>query len=219
MSLAQSEISRLLDNVIQFGTIAEVDDANRRVRLVLSGRRTGWLPYPCEIGQNFRRWRPLRVGTQVVAGCPSGNPANAVILQILYTDALPPPSTDSAVDLIQWNDGSRVKYDSAAKRMEVVSVGDLAATSTKDLTANAGGNLTATAGGNAAIAAGAVASITAPAITLNATRGGKGAATMNGSFRLKGDFEIEGDVAVTGNIDATGSILAGGENSNHHSHP
>lgn len=219
MSLVQSEISRLLDNVIQFGTIAEVDDANRRVRLFLSGRRTGWLPYPCEIGQNFRRWCPLRVGTQVVAGCPSGNPANAVILKILYTDALPPPSTDSAVDLIQWNDGSLVKYDSAAKRMEVVSVGDLAATITKDLTANAGGNLTATAGGNAAITAGASATISAPTIGLTATKGGDGAATMDGSFRLRGKLEVIGDIVVTGNIDATGSILAGGDNSNHHSHP
>jgi phage baseplate assembly protein V len=219
MSRTLSELSRLIDELICFGTIAEVDHAGQRLRLDLRGRPSGWLPYPNEIGQNFRRWCPLRVGTQVLAACPSGNPANAVLIAIIPTNALPPPSTAEGLDRVEFNDGSLVEYDSDAKRMHVVSVGDIAAEASGNITATAGENITATAGGNAAIVAGAVASITAPAITLNATKGGKGAATMNGSFKLKGDFEIEGNVAVTGNVDATGTVMDGGGNSNHHTHP
>lgn len=211
MSRTLSELSRLIDELICFGIIAEVDHAGQRLRLDLHGRRSGWLPYPNEIGRNFCRWRPLRVGTQVLAACPSGNPANAVIIAIIPTDALPPPSTAEGLDRVAFNDGSLVEYDSDAKRMHVVSVGDIVA--------EASGDITASAGGNAAITAGASATISAPTIGLTATQGGDGAATMDGSFRLKGKLEVIGDIAVTGNIAASGSILAGGANSNHHSHP
>lgn len=125
MDRALSDLSRRFDNLLTFGTIAAVDHAHAKVKLLLSGRSTGWLPYPAEIGANFRRWRPLRPGTQVLAACPGGNPANAVIIQILYTDALPPPAEVGTHDLIQFDDGTLVRYDAAAKTLDVVSAGDI----------------------------------------------------------------------------------------------
>ena len=110
MSYALTELARLIPNLIGLGTIAEADPSFARVRVDINGRVTAWLPIPAEIGRNFRRWRPLRVGTQVLVACPSGDPANAIIVQILYSDALPPPSTSDSVDLILWNDGTRVRY-------------------------------------------------------------------------------------------------------------
>lgn len=211
MSHTLAELSRLLDELICLGTIAEVDHAGRRLRLDIRGQRTGWLAYPNEIGRNFRRWRPLRIGTQVLAACPSGNRANAVIVAIIPTDTLPPPTTDETLDRIAFEDGSLVEYDSAAHKLRVVSVGDIEA--------EAASNISAKAGGTAAITAGALASITAPAITLRATKGGKGAATMTGSFRLEGDFEVVGNIDVTGSVHASGDILAAGASDNHHSHP
>lgn len=121
MTQTTSDLIRLLHNVLCFGTIAEVDHAGRQLRLDLSGRLTGWLPYPAEIGANFIRWRPLRIGTQVLAACPSGNPANAVIVQILYTDALPPPADAGHLDVIQFGDGTVIRHDSQAKRTEMIS--------------------------------------------------------------------------------------------------
>lgn len=118
-----SDLSRRFDNLLVLGTIAQVDHAGARVMLDLAGRRTGWLPYPCEIGANFRRWRPLRPGTQVLAACPSGDPANAVIVQILYTDALPPPAALGHVDLIQYDDGTVIRHDSQARRTEILCPG------------------------------------------------------------------------------------------------
>lgn len=204
MSRTVADQNRRLDNLLCFGTIAAVDFAARppMVRLDLSGRPTDWRPIPAEIGANFRRWRPLRVGTQILAACPSGDPANAVIVQILYTDSLAPPSTDENVDLIAWDDGTVVRYDSAARKMDVTTVGDI--------TAQADGRIDITGGPLVRIAAGNVQIV--------ASQGGAGAAEMTGSFRLIGNFEIQGDVSVSGSIQATGSILDGGGNSNHHSH-
>lgn len=119
MSQSLSELFRLLHNLLCLGTITEVDHAGRRVKLDLSGRATGWLPYPAEIGANFIRWRPLRAGIQVLAACPSGDPANAIIVQILYTDALPPPETGADVDVIRFGDGTTIRHDSAAHRTTI----------------------------------------------------------------------------------------------------
>ncbi|WPM84849.1 phage baseplate assembly protein V [Apirhabdus apintestini] len=38
------------------------------------------------------------------------------------------------------------------------------------------------------------------------------------STAIEGNVQITGNVAITGNVQATGDILAGGKNSNHHSH-
>ncbi|MBF0169319.1 MAG: phage baseplate assembly protein V [Alphaproteobacteria bacterium] len=125
MAQEPSDLNRRIDNLLCFGRIAEVDHANAKIRLDLSGRLTGWLPYPCEIGQNFRRWRPLRIGTQVLAACVSGNPANAVIVQILYTDPLPPPANVGHLDLVQFDDGTFISYDASKKLLELHSSCDI----------------------------------------------------------------------------------------------
>ncbi|WP_051013965.1 phage baseplate assembly protein V [Pararhodospirillum photometricum] len=125
MSVALSDLQRRLENVVCLGVISEVDHSTPRVRVTISGRQSGWLPYPAEVGANFRRWRPLRVGTQVLVACPSGDPANAVITQILYSAALPPPAFDGHVDLTQWDDGTMVRYDASIRTLIVYSAGDL----------------------------------------------------------------------------------------------
>lgn len=126
MTTSLSDLTRRVENLIGLGTIAEVDHSSPpRVKVTLSGRVTDWLPYPAEIGAHFRRWRPLRPGTQVVVACPSGDPANAVIIAILYTTALPAPALEDDLDLVLWDDGTRVSYDSAAQRLEVKSPGTI----------------------------------------------------------------------------------------------
>gem|GEM_PF-4083515 len=105
MSHSLSDLYRRFHNLLPRGTVAEVDNGAVPpvVRLLLNGRLTGWLPYPAEIGAHSRRWRPLRVGTQVQAACLSGDTTQAVIVQILYTDALPPP--EAVVALVR-DDGA-----------------------------------------------------------------------------------------------------------------
>lgn len=125
MSHAVTDIARKLANLIGLGTIAEVDHSSARVKVDINGRVSNWLPFPAEIGANFRRWRPLRPGTQVLFACPAGDPANAVIVQILYTDALPPPADSGDVDVIVFDDGTTIRHDSAAHELTIISAGDL----------------------------------------------------------------------------------------------
>lgn len=120
-----ADLNRRLENLLRLGTIAEVDHAARKVR-VQSGELTGnWLDWPAEIGRNYKRWRPLREGTQVLIGCISGDPAQAQIIGMLYTDAIASPSTDEEIDLIQFDDGSYIKHNHTARLLEFHSAGEL----------------------------------------------------------------------------------------------
>ena len=61
----------------------------------------------------------------MLVACPSGDPVNAVIVQILYSDAFPPPSTSGAVDIVLWDDGTRIEYDAAARTMTIHSASNM----------------------------------------------------------------------------------------------
>ena len=80
---------------------------------------------------------PLRTGTQVLLACPSGDPAQAVVVQILYTDALDAPSTDPAVDLIEFDDGSYIQHLAGSGKLHVHASGDLHLTADGNIVINA----------------------------------------------------------------------------------
>jgi len=120
-----ADLNRRIESLIRLGTIDQVDHAARKLRVKTGGLLTGWLPWPAEVGRNYRRWRPLRTGTQVVLACPSGDPAQAVIIQILYTSALDAPSTHPDIDLIEFDDGTVIQYDSSSHHLTAHCVGNV----------------------------------------------------------------------------------------------
>ncbi len=126
-----AELNRLIQNLLRLGTIAQVDHAARKVRVQSGDLLTEWLPMPADIGRNYKRWRPLRTGTQVLIACIGGDPAQAVIVQILYTDALNSPSTDPDVDLIQFDDGSYIEHNHSANTLKLHSAGEMTLSATQ----------------------------------------------------------------------------------------
>jgi phage baseplate assembly protein V len=109
-----AELLRLIHNIIRLGTIAEVDHSARKLRVKVGDITTAWLDWPTEMGRNFRRWRPLRKGQQVVLSCPGGDLAQAKVTGLIYSTALPGPSDNPDLDLVEFEDGARFQYDSAA---------------------------------------------------------------------------------------------------------
>ncbi|MGB0694000.1 MAG: phage baseplate assembly protein V [Rhodospirillaceae bacterium] len=120
-----AELNRRLENMVGVARIAAVDHGSARLRLDINGRLSGWLPWPAEIGKDYRMWRPLREGTQVAFQAPGGDPANAVITKILYSDDRPAPETDPDSTLVQFDDGTFVRYDAGSKTLTAYSDGDL----------------------------------------------------------------------------------------------
>ncbi|MBB4267819.1 phage baseplate assembly protein V [Roseospira visakhapatnamensis] len=107
-----ADLHRRAGNMLRVGTIAAVDHDRARVRVAVAGRTSAWLPWPADVGRNFVSWRPLRPGQQVLVAAPSGDPANAVIVQTLYSGALPAPDTDPEADVIRFDDGTTITYRS-----------------------------------------------------------------------------------------------------------
>jgi phage baseplate assembly protein V len=136
-----SELIRRVHNVVALGTVTEVDHAAGRLRAAIAGRLTGRLPIPALIGRNFRAHVPMREGTQVLVAAPSGNPANGVVASVLYTDALPPPERDPNVDVVVFNDGTTLRYDSGAKKLDVSTPGDITIRCDGDMRLTAGGTI------------------------------------------------------------------------------
>lgn len=118
-----SELERRLANLVRIGVIDQVDHAARRIRVTAGGMTSAWLPWPAEVGRNFKRWRPLRTGQQVVLAAPSGELAQAVVVGLLYSDSLDSPSTDEHKDLIQFDDGTRIEYDSGTSKLTIDCAG------------------------------------------------------------------------------------------------
>lgn len=160
-----SELGRRLHNLVGLGTIAEADHAGGRLRAAIAGRLTGWLPVPALIGRNFRAWIPVRVGAQVAVAAPSGDPANGVVAATLYKADQPPPDTSPDHDVIAFDDGTRLTYDSAAHRL--------------DLAVTGGGELRLSVGGT-------VLSITAEGVTIT------GPFDVAGSIHASGSILDEG---------------------------
>ncbi|XEY16375.1 phage baseplate assembly protein V (plasmid) [Azospirillum sp. HJ39] len=213
MNQQHSDTVRRLHNLASYGTIEQVDHVRGRVRVRVSERLTGWLPVPGLVGRNFRGITPVREGTQVVLTSPSGDPANAVISAILYTEALPPPDTTGNVDVLLWNDGARVQYDSTAQALLVdVPAGGTVTThvgaATWVMTDEA---ITLKVGGSSITITPAGVFLAGPTVGMTA---GAGA----GNATLSGNFTMTGRLAVTGDVSASGTVMDAAGNSNHHTH-
>ncbi len=115
--MTTAEQNRRIESLLRLGTIAQVDHDARKLRVQSGGLLTNWLPWPADVGRNYIRWRPLRVGTQVILGSPSGDPEQAKIIGILYTEVLDAPSTDPDLDLIQFEDGTKAEYHSGKHQL------------------------------------------------------------------------------------------------------
>lgn len=125
MSLPISDLFRRFENIIRIGTIADIDINSKRARVNSGKLKTNWLPWPANIGNNFLHWKPLRIGTQVVLACLSGDPAQAVIITTLYSQQIDAPNHEPHCDVIQFNDGTCINYNSITHHLQLTVAGSM----------------------------------------------------------------------------------------------
>lgn len=128
-----AEVNRLLHNLCRIGTIDELDFVEKKLKVKLSDtQNTAWLNWPAEIGNNFVRWRPLRLQTSVLILCPSGDISQGHIVGMMYSQTIQPTTTDETLDIISFEDGTQIQYDSAAKALSVTVKGNVSIEATGD---------------------------------------------------------------------------------------
>ncbi len=155
------------------------------------------------------------------------------VLGSLYSSVDKAPLADKDVKHISFSDGSSFSYHRKEHLLSgrvcggnaILEVdGDARVTAGGNIAAQAEGDVEIQAGGKASVTAGSKVVVSAPDIVLSGNisasgaGGGAGAETKHADTEHTGGYHLHGNLVVDGNITAAGSILAGGENSNHHTH-
>lgn len=162
-----AELARKLENLIRFGTVAQVQMQPPRVRVQTGELLTTWLPWINARAGADREWNPPTEGEQVVLFSPSGILAQGVALTGLFSELIPANGDRAGLHRTTYRDGAVIEYDSLAKHLratlpgsaELTAVGNvnvttqaaLSATATGDITLTSAANITITATGNVAI--------------------------------------------------------------------
>ena len=123
--------------LIQAGTVTAVHADHTQVRVRLLGKTSGWLPVLQQANAFKRRFIALRKGEQVlVLGA-------MFVLRGLYHQQLPAPAgAGSHVDISEYEDGTRLEYDSRAKKLTITATGEVQLTARRVTVTGAAGDVT-----------------------------------------------------------------------------
>lgn len=128
MSFLFADNQRLHHNVVRLATVAEIDWGKRLFRARSGEIVTDWLPFPAVITHNYRHWLPLRLGTQLILLVDGGDYNTAVVVGMLWSDDISapddaPPEQRPFKDMIVFNDGTRIEYDSQSALLSIECTG------------------------------------------------------------------------------------------------
>lgn len=118
-----ADLNRLLENLIRFGTIAEVQHKPPRVKVRTGGITTTWLPWLAWRAGADQEWDPPTVGEQVVLLSPSGQLANGVAITGIFSDAIPANGDRAGLHRRTYADGAVIEYDSVAHHLSATLPG------------------------------------------------------------------------------------------------
>lgn len=186
-----AELLRLINNLIRYGTIAEIDHDAVRVRVRSGDALTDWIRWQEQRAGKTRTWNPPSLGEQVVLLAPGGELRAASVLMSLNTRATRPPSADPNVTMIELPDGAVIRYDHGASHLQATLPGTATLDAQADVTVTTAAALTATAAGGATINANVVINGN---VTLNGnlSQPSGQTATMSGAVHFKGAVTSNG---------------------------
>lgn len=136
MNLA--DLARLIENIVRFGTVAEVQMQPPRVKVSSGNITTTWLPWLNLRAGADREWDPPTIGEQVVLLSPSGNLTQGVALTGLFSDLITANGDREGLHRRTYRDGAVIEYDSIAHRLRAI----LPAGGITDITSTGGINIT-----------------------------------------------------------------------------
>ncbi len=106
--------------LIRFGTIASVDLAAATCRAQLDDEsETGDIAWLESRMGATRIWSPPTIGEQVLLLCPEGELSAAIALRGIKSDQFP-PSGNSAIENITFDDGAIISYDAQAHILNAI---------------------------------------------------------------------------------------------------
>lgn len=108
------ELQRQISNLFRIGKVKELDEANARVKLDVSGLTTDWLPWGAARAGKTKNWSAPQIGEQVMMASPFGDMGQAVIIGSLFSDENPAPAASKDQETTVYPDGASIDHNSAS---------------------------------------------------------------------------------------------------------
>ncbi|AAO08639.1 Phage P2 baseplate assembly protein gpV [Vibrio vulnificus] len=188
MSHTPSQLVRLLSEMIQFGTIIEVQAKPLRYKVQFDENRvSGWIPMNVSHAAEVRSFKPLQVGEQVVVLKPFGAQGGVIVASLNQTK-FDQPKEQLNLYYHEFPDGTWLEYDMEEHK----------------LTGHVEGDLILTTAGNAKLTA-----------TQNVEIKSSGDMTFNSegtmTFHSKGTMTFHSKGQMSQSTDATMNLHSAGE--------
>lgn len=115
-----------MDELIEAGTVVEVDATKSLVKVDLLGVITTWLPMLQQANSFKRQFVSLRIGQQVVVL------ANRYVIGAIFNvDCKEPNGSNEHIDICVYEDGTRIEYNSKSKQLTINAVGEVSVNASK----------------------------------------------------------------------------------------
>jgi phage baseplate assembly protein V len=118
----QSDILRLLRNLIRIGTVNAVDPDRGLCRVDTGGNLTDWLNWISFRAGRTRIWSAPSAGEQVIVFALGGELDTAFVLCGIYSDDFPAPSVSADALHTQFPDGAVLEYEPATGALSVTGI-------------------------------------------------------------------------------------------------
>ena len=178
------ELERRINNLIQVGTVVEIDESRALARVNILGRVTDFLPVKM-IGNNFVKvFIPIRINEQVLVVCPFGNANSGFIIPSIFNvNCKEPSGSNPDTAIIEFAGGVRIDSDGK----------------TVNVTAPVNVNVTAT-----------TATVTAANTIITSETTNNGNVTINGDLTVNGNIAMNGADGGGGIAEITGDLKVSG---------
>ncbi|ASC56498.1 phage baseplate assembly protein V [Vibrio vulnificus] len=125
MGHTHSQLVRLLSEMIQFGTIIEVQAKPLRYKVQFDEHRvSGWIPMNVSHAAEVRSFKPLQVGEQVVVLKPFGAQGGVIVASLNQTK-FDQPKDKLNLYYHEFPDGTWLEYDMEEHKLTGHVEGDL----------------------------------------------------------------------------------------------
>ncbi|AXH14372.1 baseplate assembly protein [Malaciobacter mytili LMG 24559] len=128
--ISLSELKRRLENIVQIGSVheAKIIEGHHLARVVLDDdginkRVSPFLPIKSLANSFGKAFFPVRSGEQVIVISPFGNINGGFIIRsIFHNKCKVPTGANEHTTVIEFEDGTKMFYDSKASKLEVDAV-------------------------------------------------------------------------------------------------
>lgn len=139
-----AELKRLINNIVSFGTISQTksSDGKALARVKVMDRETDFLPV-VSISNSFKKhFIPIRVGEQCVMISPFGEASGGFIIRSIFNKGSKEPSlANDTTEVMEYEDGTVITYDTKAKLLKLDCVGDIIIKAGGSIKIEAAGNI------------------------------------------------------------------------------